>query len=111
MGARVGKIDMSGVGRKLNLIATHRQLGVYAAEQAARLMEPFVPMDTGALAASAGKSQPWVVTYDTPYAKAQYYGFDHNFSKEKHPSAKAKWDEGPDWQDLGDLLTAKARTL
>lgn len=105
------KAEMGGAVAKLRAIATDRQLGAYASEQAARLMEPFVPMDTGALAASAGKSQPWVVTYDTPYARRQYYGDGFNFSREKHPAAKARWDEGPDWQELGDLLTAKLRSM
>lgn len=105
------KVEMGGAVTKLVNISTNRQLGLYAAEQAARLMGPFVPMDTGALEASAGKSQPWVVTYDTPYARRQYYGVNFNFVKQKHPNAKARWDEGPDWQELGNLLTEKARTL
>lgn len=105
------RVDMSGVGRKLDRISTDRQLGVFAAEQAARLMDPFVPKDSGALVASARTDEPYKVTYDTPYARRQYYGVDHNFQKQKHPKAKAKWDEGPDWQELGDLLTEKARTM
>lgn len=107
----VKKVDMGGVPSKLNRIKTDRELGAFATTQAVRLMDPFVPMDTGALAASTGGSQPWQVTYDTPYARRQYYGVGHRFSHEKHPAAKAMWKEGPDWQELGDLLTLKIRSM
>lgn len=105
------KVDMSGVPIKLARVSTNAALGAYASTQAARLMEPFVPMDTGALIESAGTSTPWIVTYDTPYARRQYYGVNHDFNHEKHPKARARWDEGPDWQELGDLLTEKLRSM
>lgn len=106
------KVEMGGVPIKLARVSTNAALGAYASTQAARLMEPFVPMDTGALSESTGSSQPWQVTYDTPYARRQYYlGYFANFNREKHPAAMSHWDKGPDWQELGDLLTEKLRSM
>ncbi|MBQ9784289.1 MAG: hypothetical protein IJW29_02190 [Clostridia bacterium] len=105
------KIDMSKVSQKLDQITTNDQLGVFAAEQGARIMEKYVPMDSGQLIASARTDEPWKVTYDTPYARRLYHGKGFNFSKEKHPAAKAYWDKGPRWATLAKLITEKLRSM
>lgn len=69
---------------------------LFMANEAVRLMDPFVPMDTGMLAdnvdtyveGGAGKAH-----YRSPYAHFQFNGEGFNFSHEKHPLATARWDE------------------
>lgn len=61
-----------------------------------RTSAPYVPMRSGALMRSGttgtqlGSGQ---VKYNIVYAKYQYYGLDHNFSRDKHPQACAQWFE------------------
>jgi len=60
-----------------------------------RLYKPFVPMQSGALSADSVSysvvSGKGVITHSTPYARRQYYGTHHKFTK---PLAQAHWDEG-----------------
>ena len=68
---------------------------MFAAGEAMRLMDDYVPMNTGALAQSAevsvqdGKGR---VYYSKPYAAECYYGENRRFSREKHQKATAFWD-------------------
>ena len=72
------------------------RLEIFAAETAARYMNPYVPMRDGFL------SQNYItgvddlggyVKYVSPYAHYQYNGTDFNFSKEQHPLATHHWDK------------------
>ena len=73
-----------------------------------RLYEPFVPMQSGTLATGAAsysvEGGKGVITHSTPYARRQYYGTHHNFSKSAHPLAQAKWDEGAKGAGKGEAL-------
>lgn len=91
MGMKV-KVDISGIPKKVDRICRHNGLGIYAAETFARLMVPYVPMDTGTLSQSY-TTEPRKVIYNQPYAHRLYEGEGFNFSKEKHPLATAHWDE------------------
>lgn len=89
--ARVSvEIDLSGVKEKLS--DANMQRGRYAlANQALADMNQYVPMDEGILRMSAsididGKA----VNYNTPYAKAQFYG---TFSNYTTPGTGPRWDE------------------
>ena len=68
---------------------------MFAAGEARRLMNDYVPMKTGLLADSAeisvenGKGR---VFYPQVYAAICYYGESRNFSSEKHQKAAAFWD-------------------
>lgn len=76
-----------GVNQKLNL---------FMAQECMRLMNPFVPMDTGALSQTVetkATNESGVVHYTVPYAHKQYNGTSFNFSKEKHPLATHHWDK------------------
>lgn len=65
---------------------------LFAANEAFRLMTPYVPMDTGMLSQTVD-IQPGEVHYKVPYAHKQYTGDNFHFSREKHPLATARWDE------------------
>lgn len=78
--------------KKVTKICDNEKLGRYAAETFARLMTPYVPMDTGTLSQSY-TTEPYKVIYNQPYAHRLYEGEGFNFSKEKHPLATAHWDE------------------
>lgn len=104
MGAVVSHIDVSGVVRAVRGAKSDRRLGMFAATEAARLMQPYVPEREGILKGATGKSRPWVVVYDTPYAKAQYYRGDYRHSK---PTAMARWDRGLDKTALAAAMQAR----
>lgn len=91
MSAKI-KVDISGVSKKASKICRNEGLGRFAAESFARLMTPYVPMDTGTLSQSYS-TEPYKVIYNQPYAHRLYEGKGFNFSREKHPLATAHWDE------------------
>lgn len=68
---------------------------MFAAEEARKLMDGYVPMDTGRLADTAevsvidGKGR---VYYPQEYAAVCYYGEKLRFNTEKHQKAAAFWD-------------------
>lgn len=97
MPARVTKVDMSGVSSKLERLKTNPTLGKYASQQAADIMQPYVPFREGALIASAGSSAPWTVSYGTPYAAYQYYGRSKSGKPLRYvkPTATKEWDKQP----------------
>lgn len=87
------KANTSGIASKVRHIAKDDGLGNVLASTAAAGMDKFVPKRSGALAGSA-KPSPFKVSYNTPYARRMYYGDGFNFSKDKNPLARARWDEG-----------------
>ena len=69
---------------------------LFAAHEAMRLMNDYVPMKTGALAGTARISVVngrGVVLYVQPYAKFCYYGEKKRFGADKHGKASAFWDK------------------
>lgn len=110
MGLTVKSIDLAGCYRKIDRIKASSRLGLFASSEAARLMDKYVPFDTGALAASADTSEPWFVSYRMEYAERVYYGDHLRFKKEHHPQARSHWDEGINKRELADKLSAMVRS-
>ena len=84
------------------------------ANQAMSDMDQFVPFKQGDLAGSAHLDGNYNIVYNTPYAKAQFYGFItnyktgqrsrvRNYTVSEHPQAYRRWDlrakslYGDDW--------------
>lgn len=77
-------------------VGINQKLNLFMANTAMRLMNPFVPMDTGALSQTVetkADNERGIVHYLVPYAHRQYNGESFNFSKEKHPLATHHWDK------------------
>ena len=69
---------------------------LFMANEARRLMDKYVPMETGQLAGNVEletKGNKAIIRYYSPYAHRLFYGKGFNFSKEKHTLATARWDE------------------
>jgi len=79
---------------------------LFAAEEAKKLMNGYVPMKTGALSdtaqTSAGNGSGTVV-YIQPYAAFCYYGEKKKFSRDKHEKASAYWDRAMTLANKGVL--------
>ena len=84
------------------------------ANQAMADMDQFVPFKQGDLAGSAHLDGKDNIVYNTPYARAQFYGFItnyktgqqsriRNYTVSEHPQASRRWDlkakslYGDDW--------------
>lgn len=67
----------------------------FAASEWRRLIEPYVPMQTGTLKdtvdvnSSSGQGE---IVYKVPYAHYQYEG-NFNHRKDMHPKASRQWDK------------------
>ena len=75
---------------------------LFAANDAFRLMSPYVPMQTGTLFQTVDIS-PGKVHYNMPYANRMYNGDGFNFCTEHHTLATAHWDRA--------MLAAKGEVL
>lgn len=69
-----------------------KDVKLYFGQEAARLMDPYVPYDQGQLAENYIVTEEYI-EYQQPYAHRQYNGTNFNFSRDQHPLATAKWDE------------------
>lgn len=86
-------IDLSGVKQKLS--ETNFKRGQYAlANQAMADMNQFVPKKDNTLRESAHLSADNSIIYQTPYARAQFYGSNGKatFSKYSTPGTGKRWD-------------------
>ena len=104
------KTDLSGVNRKLHEIATNRNVGLMLAQECFNNMEQYVPKDTGALIANH-TIEPFKITFNQPYASANFYGTDRNFSKEKNINAQAHWDVPVQSNHTAGIADAMTRYL
>lgn len=83
---------LSGIAGKINS-AKQRAIPIVTNE-VVKLGNQFVPMDSSALMQSAlahSDFQAGKAIWQTPYARRQYYGTWHNFSKDRNPNAQAMW--------------------
>lgn len=81
---------------------------LFAANEAQRLITPYMPMDTGSLM-NTRVITPGLIHYKVPYAARCYYDTHLNFQKTHHPLATAKWDKAmmaARGKELGDAVTA-----
>lgn len=63
-------------------------------EQVLKDSNYYIPKDTGALEASSRiTDNSKTISWNTPYARRQYYGVHHNFSTDVNPNASALWFE------------------
>lgn len=86
------KVEINQIMNWLKQLPKNPSLGHFVANEAARGMNPYVPMFTGMLTASATVT-PFTVTYNTPYAGYVYGGRRMHISKERHALATSKWDK------------------
>lgn len=100
------RVDISGLSGKISAIVRNPAIGTFAATEAIRLMEPYVPMREGQLWGSA-KASPFMVTFSTPYARRVYYGDGLNFRRDRHINARSRWDEGIDRAALANAITGE----
>ena len=98
------RFEFNSIPAKLDKICKSDKVGLYAAQQAERLMAPYVPMDTGMLVDDT-TVEPFRVTYNSTYAHHVYEGINLNFNKEKHPLATAKWNNAMQIAKAGQLAT------
>ena len=96
------KLKFTRIPKKIEKICESPKVGMYMAEQAERLMAPYVPMDTGMLVDNT-TVEPFKVTYNSTYAHYIFFGNGLNFNKEKHALATARWDNA--------MSAAKGRQL
>lgn len=65
---------------------------LFLANTAYKLMNDYIPMDTGSLAQTVDIT-PDYLHFKVPYAERMYEGDHLNFRKDKHPLATARWDK------------------
>lgn len=92
LSGRLGKASLVGAKRKVNRITSDAKTGTFAATEAARQMDKYVPFRTGDLAGSV-TTRPWEVSYSMPYARHVWDGRGMTFSKQHHPAARSRWSE------------------
>lgn len=111
MGVKVSvKVDADGVLRKVRRIVTDRRVGQFAADDAARLMEQYVPFRVGALRGSAVTS-PFMIEYTAPYAHKQWDGEGIDDDRRTTPGTVSHWEEYVDEDELASDVTEYIRTL
>ena len=72
-------------------ITKNNKVRLETANCCAKVMDKYIPMDSGLLAQNVSIT-PGMVTYNQRYAHVNYYN-QRNFRKDKHPLAKCKWSE------------------
>lgn len=81
-------VDLPAAGEK----RLNDKVRLFAANTAFKLMDPYVPMDTGLLSKTVD-IKPGEVHYKQTYAKDQHDNMSYKHKLDKHPLATAKWDE------------------
>lgn len=79
---------------------------LFAADEARKLMDEYVPMKTGALCETSGvfaENGRGVVIYNQAYAAFCYYGEKQKFSRDRHEKATAYWDKAMLSANPGEL--------
>lgn len=92
LSGKLGKVGLAGARSKVKRITSDAKAGTFAASEAARQMDKYVPFRTGDLAGSV-TTKPWEVSYSMPYARYVWDGRGMTFSKQHHPAARSHWSE------------------
>ena len=82
---------------------------LFAAREARRLMNDYIPMKTGALCNTAqvsAENGKGIILYIQPYASFCYYGDKQTFSRDKHEKASAYWDKAMALSHKGELTAS-----
>lgn len=85
------KADFPGVPAKIDKISKNKQVGNFAANEAERLMQPYVPERDSILIGSTSIA-PFKVIYNTPYAHYQYEG--RNIRNRTKATSMSHWEKG-----------------
>lgn len=98
--------NFDGIRKKIVALKSNQAFGNYAAQQAADLMEKYVPERDHNLINAV--ITPWTVKYITPYARYQYNGVSKGGKSLRYtkPSAQSKWDTHINKGDLARRLSA-----
>ena len=89
--------DLNGLNNMLSARSLSRARTVLA-NQAMADMDQFVPYKQGHLAGSAHLDDNNNIVYNTPYARAQFYGIVGgkypvvHYTRTEHPQATKRWD-------------------
>lgn len=75
---------------------------LFALNSAFRLMNPYIPMDTGTLSQTVDITSA-CIHFKVPYADRIFNGDGMDFSKEKHALATAHWEQA--------MMSAKSAQL
>ena len=101
--------DMVGVGKRLGKIKSNNSLGTFAANTLAKMMRPYIP-ERDSILINSYTAAPWMLTYDTPYARAMYYGQVKGSPVRFHKAtARTKWDTHVDKADFARQVEAYTR--
>lgn len=90
-------VNLDGLNNMLSGRSLRRARHVLA-NQAMQDMDQFVPYKQGHLAGSAHLDAEDNIVYDTPYARAQFYGLIAgkypvvHYTRTEHPQATKRWD-------------------
>ena len=76
----------------IDKVKYNEKMGTHAAETWRKLIEPYVPYNTGRLCNDV-TIKPYIIQYNAPYAGKVYNDLKMNFRKDKHPLATARWSE------------------
>lgn len=74
---------------------TNERVGLFVSQEWKRLIDPYVPRDTGMLMGASGQTVdilPFKLYYKEPYAEYVYYGKNMTF-KHKNPYSTYEWDK------------------
>lgn len=86
-------VDMSGIEQKLEDIVQDTDFMTLVHAYYAKILNPYVPYDTGYLSGESVEISADGVTYTADYAWKQYYGTEFNHKRDVHPLATALWDK------------------
>lgn len=83
-------------------------------EQVLKDSNLYAPQDTSELINSSLRASQignGILIWDVVYGRYQYYGYNHNFSKDKNPRATFAWFEAAKANHLQDWLSIVAKTM
>jgi len=99
----------SSINQIIRNAGINSNAAIYAANEARRLMNDYVPMKTGALCDNAqilAENGRGVVFYTQPYARFCYYGDKKSFNRDRHEKASAYWDKAMILTHKGELTAS-----
>ena len=86
-------VDLGNVLDNIENVANDEEVMLLVHAHLAKIIEPYVPYDTGYLSGESVEITPTGVIYTADYAWKQYFGDEFNHNREHHPLATSRWDE------------------
>lgn len=103
-------VDTTEIINKLNSLTQDEDTMTLIHANYAKILDPYVPYDTGYLSQDSVEIESDGVVYTADYAWRQYYGEDFKHKTEVHPLATARWDEVA-MQTQSDVVQAMVRDV